>query len=135
MAGQRELMERFSRKMGEVTGQQTETAITRILVQIGMNSASMIPVDTSNLINSEYRKTMPTATGWKGEIGYGAEYALYVHEAPGTLKGKSVERDPNNPSRGVFWSPSGEPKFLEKGANELINSQQLSQIFQQSFKL
>lgn len=152
MAGQKEVLERFKLKMDEIKGVQTEAAITTILIQISTNTAPMVPIDTSNLINSEFRRTMQTTTGWSGEIGYGAEYALAVHNAPGTLKGEPREDFGMTSNRsefgpvipkafgggtgtGNYWDPDAEPRFLEKGAKQFIDENQIQAIFQREFKL
>lgn len=56
-------------------------------------------------------------------VGYTAIYAPWVHEMPGTLKGKPRPKKPGSSAdRGKFWDPQGkaEPKFLEKAAFENI---------------
>jgi len=121
MSGQKKLRASFDRYVKKVTEQQTEKAVTMLLIQIQLRSATMVPVATGNLINSEFRRAMPTMTGWSGEVGYGAEYAKLVHDAPGSLIGKSQLRDKERPSLGNVWDPNAEPKFLQKGAWQAIN--------------
>jgi hypothetical protein len=50
-------------------------------------------------------------------VGFTAAYALWVHEAPGTLMGGV----PRPGGRGFYWDPQGKagPKFLERPAREL----------------
>jgi len=121
-----EINRRFQQAVQHIEGGLTERAITMVLIQVGANTAPMIPIDTSNLINSQYRKVDKTAAGWKGELGYGARYAAAVHEASGKLKGT-----PRPKNRGTYWGPSGEPKFLEKGIEETIP--QLNQILREEY--
>ena len=40
-------------------------------------------------------------------------YAAYVHDATGKLKGQ-----PRANGRGDYWSPHGEPEFLKKAIEE-----------------
>ncbi len=63
------------------------------------------------------------------QVGYTASYALFVHEAPGTLLGKGVKRTAwftdsqgrkrrtgiTDGHKGKYWDPQGvaRPKFLE----------------------
>lgn len=76
----------------------------------------MTPVAaTSNLINSQFQEMMVNGTRITGRVGYSANYAVYVHEAKGTLKGKPR---PASQGGGNYWDPSGEPQFLTKGAND-----------------
>ena len=73
------------------------------------------PVDTSNLINSEIGPLISkTQSGVKAVVGFNAEYAFYVHNKTGKLKG--IPRANGN---GYYWSPDAEPKFLVKGFEEL----------------
>lgn len=100
-------------------GKLSERFVTKSLISISANTAPMVPIDTSFLLNSEYRKVEKRGAGFEGEIGFGAEYAQYVHEAPGVLVGQP--RDPENPGRGDFWDPAGEPEFLAKGLEAFIS--------------
>ena len=83
---------------------------------IGGYASLMTPVDTSNLINSQYRTVTKEGKRVVAAIGYTAKYAAAVHNAPGTLKGK-----PRRTGRGSYWDPDAEPKFLEKAATENMN--------------
>jgi len=50
-------------------------------------------------------------------VGFTSRYAIYVHEnMEPKLKG---EKRPSG--LGVYWGPSGQPKFLEQPARELAN--------------
>lgn len=71
----------------------------------------MTPRETSTLINSQFTDVQKIGTRWRVRIGYTAEYAKAVHDAPGTLKGTNTERQSG---KGVYWGPSGEPEFLRK---------------------
>ena len=59
---------------------ESELMLSVMLEAISANTKPYVPVDTSFLINSAYRSTDVVASGVIGEIGYGAEYAVYVHE-------------------------------------------------------
>ena len=57
-------------------------------------------------------------------VGYTANYALWVHEAPGVLKGKprgAKKGSKRGKYRGRFWDPQNraQPKFLEQPFREL----------------
>lgn len=83
-------------------------------LKIMANAKKMVPVDTGKLKGSGFVES-PKMSGGKPVvvIGFGAEYALAVHESPGTLKGepRTGER-----SKGRYWDPQGQaqPKFLQK---------------------
>lgn len=73
-------------------------------------AAGMTPQHLSPLINSVFKLVTKEEGRIVGRVGYTAEYALAVHEAPGKLRGK-----PRPDGKGVFWGPRGEPQFLKKG--------------------
>lgn len=111
---------RLNVALNDIEESQTEQAITDTLIQIGVNTAPMIPIDEGNLINTEFREVKQSASGWEGKVGYGNgryNYALYVHEASGKLAGQ-----PRANGNDTYWSPNGEPKFLLKGATETVNT-------------
>lgn len=101
-----------------VAGPVSERAVYEILSQGGAMAATMTPVDTSNLINSQYAQQIDVRQGKvSGHIGYTAGYAAAVHEAPGKLIGQA------RPSgRGDYWDPNAEPQFLSKGFNKIKSS-------------
>lgn len=104
---------KYDAMIGKITGQLSERTVTQVLI-IGQGHAhTMTPVDTSNLVNSQYRRVTPTDSGVIGMVGYTANYASAVHWAAGTLKGK-----PRPDGKGVYWGPDGEPQFLRKGFEE-----------------
>ena len=68
---------------------------------IGAREASVLtPIDTSTLLNSQFRNVGKRAGRIVGTVGYTAEYALAVH-------------DPDN--RQNFRRDSAEKEFLTKG--------------------
>lgn len=95
----------------DVRTRRAVRAIKSAMFIIGAESALMTPMDTGTLVNSQFQETMINGTRITGRIGYSANYAVYVHNASGIMKG--LPR-PNN--RGNYWDPSGEPKFLTKAA-------------------
>jgi len=109
---------RIVNKLPEFTEQVHKRAargLNAALVVLGSESAGRAPQDTSTLINSQIRSVRKEGDRVIGSLGFTAEYALAVHEAPGTLKGRPRPMR-NGKSHGVFWGPHGEPEFLKKGA-------------------
>lgn len=104
----------LNRIINDVKGRKVIRAIKSALLIVAPEAARMTPVaNTSNLINSQFQEIMVSGTRITGRVGYSANYALYVHEAKGTLKGRPR---PVSQGGGNYWDPSGEPKFLEKAA-------------------
>ena len=97
-------------KMRQVTedigGQRTNAAIYAVLSQGQAMAATLTPIDTGYLVDSAFG---PVVLDKTGRVGYTAEYAFWVHEAPGKLKGQP------RPSVGNYWDPNAEPKFLANG--------------------
>lgn len=54
--------------------------INEILKGIERHTLPFVPVDTSNLINSRYIKVIDADGKAVGEFGFGADYAVHVHE-------------------------------------------------------
>jgi len=133
----------LNRKLKEIGEPMTERFITSFLIQVQAKSSAMTPVDTSTLINSMYRKVNKSVKGWTGEFGYGAEYAKWVHEMPGTLKGKPRE-DFGTTKDGVsfgggtgvgnYWDPNGEPQFLKKAMEDALEND-LPALIAREFKI
>ena len=113
-----EINHRFREALQNIGVRDTERAITRVMIQVEGNTQPMIPRATSALANSVYRYVNPTPSGWRGDLGFGAEYAEYVHDAPGTLLGTNAPRYPRR--LGVVWGPNGQPQFLAKGVENTI---------------
>jgi hypothetical protein len=68
---------------------------------LGASEASVLtPIDTSTLLNSQYRKVEADGSRIVGTVGYTAEYALPVH-------------DPDN--KQTFRRASAEKEFLKRG--------------------
>lgn len=117
-------------KIEEISKERTERAIYAIVTQGSTVASLLTPVDTANLINSKFVTILPGGTGAKmtGRAGYSAEYAKWVHDAPGTLKGQprahfGKTREGvafgGGTEKGTYWSPNAEPKFLEKGFEQI----------------
>ena len=80
--------------------QKAARGVTQALI-IGASEASvMTPVDTSTLLNSQFRSVAKEGSKIVGTVGYTAEYAKYVH-------------DPKVKQR--FRRSTAEKEFLKKG--------------------
>lgn len=55
-------------------------SMTQALILGASEASSMTPIDTSVLINSQYRVVEKAGTKVVGRVGYTAEYALAVHD-------------------------------------------------------
>jgi hypothetical protein len=74
--------------------------MTQALI-LGASEASVLtPIDTSNLINSQYRHVEVQGDAVRGQLGYTADYAAAVH-------------DPSNPQ--TFRRATAQKEFLKEG--------------------
>lgn len=99
----------LKRTFRDIEETKTHAAVHALLSEIKAESDAKTPVDTSFLVNSSYLpKIYKQGNVTVGYVGYMAEYAMWVHDMPGTLKGQ-----PRSGNRGTYWAPDGDPKFLE----------------------
>ena len=118
VSGLQQVNARLNRELSRIGGPMTERFITEALIQTAARTAYYIPVDTSFLINSQFRNIKRAQDGWMGEMGYSAGYAVPVHEGP----------DKN-------WKKAGASnKFLEKGLKEMID-EDLQELIRRSYNL
>lgn len=119
----------------EIAQKKSRKAVTEVLITAAGFAATMTPIDTSNLINSQFREVSVDGEVVTGMLGYTAAYAAAVHDAKGTLLGKNVLRYKNDPSRGVVWAPDGEPEFLRKSFEAPDAVASIKQIVDRNMKI
>ena len=83
--------------------QKAARGVTQALILGASEASVMTPVDTSTLLNSQFRNVAKDGSKIVGTVGYTAEYARYVH-------------DPNVKQR--FRRSTAEKEFLRKGFEE-----------------
>ena len=83
--------------------QKAARGVTQALILGASEASVMTPVDTSTLLNSQFRSVAKDGSRIVGTVGYTAEYAKYVH-------------DPNVKQR--FRRSTAEKEFLRKGFEE-----------------
>ncbi|EOV1698140.1 TPA: HK97 gp10 family phage protein [Yersinia enterocolitica] len=90
----------LDRLIGDIQGRKAVRAITKALIIGASQAALYTPIDTSTLINSQFRDINVNGTRLTGRVGYSANYAMYVH-------------DPN--VKQTFRRATAEKEFLTKG--------------------
>lgn len=93
----------------DIQGRRALRAIQSALIIGSSQAALYTPIDTSTLLNSQYREVTASGTRIVGRVGYSANYAVYVH-------------DPNIPQN--FRRSTAQKEFLTKGfedSRELID--------------
>ncbi len=79
---------------------KVQRGMTQALILGASEAAAMTPIDTSTLINSQFRQVDKQAGRVVGRVGYTADYALPVH-------------DPDHPQN--FRRAGAQKEFLKKG--------------------
>jgi hypothetical protein len=111
----------FRVTLDRIAGPVSEGAVYAVLSQGAAMAQTMTPIDTSNLVNSQYAPQIDMSRGKvAGTVGYTAAYAAAVHSAKGTLRG--LPRDPQDYSCGDYWDPNAEPGFLSEGFEQIESS-------------
>lgn len=133
LRGIQEAIRKTEQIVGEITATKAVRAIKSANYIIRTEAATMTPIDTSALINSQYDTVDVSGTKITGRIGYSSKYALYVHNAPGTLRGQprahfgrtrnysdagplQAKSFGGGSLSGNYWDPHAEPRFLTKAA-------------------
>lgn len=60
--------------------QKAARGVTQALILGASEASVMTPVDTSTLLNSQFRRVDKEGSRIVGTVGYTAEYAKYVHD-------------------------------------------------------
>lgn len=113
--------------INDVKGRKAVRAIQSALILGSARAAYYTPIDTSTLINSQFREMDFSGVLITGRVGYSANYAAYVHEMSGKLKGqprahfgktREGKLFGGGTEKGNYWDPHAEPQFLSKGFDE-----------------
>lgn len=83
-----------------ITGKKIVRSLQSAMIIGSSQAALYTPIDTSYLLNSQFREIVVNGTRITGRVGYSANYAAYVH-------------DPANVQN--FRRPTAEKEFLTKG--------------------
>lgn len=103
VTGIREAQVNLNKLIGDIQGRKAVRAIQSALLIGGAQAALYTPIDTSTLINSQYRDISVNGTLITGRVGYSANYAVYVH-------------DPSIPQN--FLRSTAQKEFLTKGFDD-----------------
>ncbi|EPQ9955527.1 HK97 gp10 family phage protein [Enterobacter hormaechei] len=86
--------------VGDIQGRKVVRAMQSALIIGGSQAALYTPIDTSTIINSQFREITVNGNRVTGRVGYSANYAAYVH-------------DPSVPQK--FRRATARKEFLTKG--------------------
>lgn len=94
----------LNKLINDIQGRKVVRAIQSALIIGSSQAALYTPIDTSTLLNSQYRELDVNGTKVTGRVGYSANYAVYVH-------------DPNVPQ--TFRRATAQKEFLTKGFEDM----------------
>lgn len=137
--GAKRIVNNYRLKVKEISEQRTQEAVHSVLRAGSVAVQQFVPMDTGNLLQSQYAPQVITHTGKTvGHVGFTAQYALWVHEMPGKLKGqpradfgttRAGQDFGGGSGRGFYWDPDAEPQFMVKGFDQINPMQILEAIY------
>lgn len=101
--GMNQIRRNINALVKDIAERRAPRAISAALHEGALVAALYTPIDTSTLINSQYREVVSRGTRITGRIGYSASYAIYV-------------QDPAIPQ--TFRRSTAKKEFLQKGIEE-----------------
>lgn len=104
--------------IGEIQGRKAVRAIQSALIIGSSQAALYTPIDTSTLLNSQFRELIINGVLVTGRVGYSANYALSVH-------------DPNVKQK--FRRSTAEKEFLTKGFEDMRS--QIDQVMERELSV
>ncbi|WP_426713050.1 HK97 gp10 family phage protein [Cronobacter muytjensii] len=104
--------------INDVQGRKVVRAVQSALLIGGAQASLYTPIDTSTLLNSQFREIDANGTKVTGRVGYSANYAVYVH-------------DPNVPQ--TFRRATARKEFLTKGFED--TREQIDRVMKQELSL
>ncbi|MDE9540389.1 HK97 gp10 family phage protein [Xenorhabdus bovienii] len=104
VTGIREAKTKLNALIGDIRGKKVARAMYKALYIGSAHAALYTPIDTSTLINSQFRDVRFQGTRLTGRVGYSANYAVYVHDP-------KVKQS--------FRRATAKKEFLKSGFNEM----------------
>lgn len=101
--GVQQVSKNINRILGDIQGRRVIRALQSAMLIGSVRAALYTPIDTSALINSQFREITTNGAVVTGRVGYSTSYAVYVH-------------DPANPQR--FRRSTAKKEFLTAGFEE-----------------
>lgn len=101
--GIKQVSRNVNRAIDNIQDRKVVRALTSAMIIGASQAAIYTPIDTSYLINSQFREIVVNGTRITGRVGYTANYAAYVH-------------DPSIPQN--FRRATAQKEFLTKGFEE-----------------
>ncbi|GLY59657.1 hypothetical protein Pcaca05_05150 [Pectobacterium carotovorum subsp. carotovorum] len=103
VSGVRQSQAKLNALINDIQGRKAVRALQSAMLIGGAQSALYTPIDTSTLINSQFREIVVKGTRLTARVGYSANYAAMVH-------------DPSNKQN--FRRTTAKKEFLKEGFEE-----------------
>ena len=132
--GGRQLKQKYSVFVGNMTGPKTKGAMAKVLSAGMTNAKENSPFEYGTLINSAFRRIEGSATlGWRGVCGFAVSYAYYLHgdQSYTPLWKPRPPEDKDGPG----WNPFAVPRFLELGFIGPLARPEIERIIRESYKI
>lgn len=81
-------------------------AVTKVVITGAAHASVFTPIDTSTLLNSQYRRVFNSGQAIRGVVGYSASYAMPVHD-PDVVQ--------------AFRRATAQKEFLRKGFEDIAD--------------
>lgn len=104
--------------IADVQGRKVVRAIQSAMLIGSTQAALYTPIDTSTLLNSQFRELNANGTRVTGRVGYSANYAVYVHDP-------AVQQ--------TFRRVTARKEFLTKGFED--SREQIDAVMRQELQL
>lgn len=102
----------------------TERTMQSWLIVVGTEAAVMTPIDTSLLLNSQYKEQMSFFGVTIGRIGYAANYAQYVHDPKYPMNFRRATAEKEFLLKAIIQTEETRMKILRKNIDEFIKGKQ-----------
>lgn len=80
VTGIRESKAKLAAVIDDIKGKAVVRALQAAMIVGGSQAALYTPIDTSTLINSQFREIIVSGTRITARVGYSSNYATYVHD-------------------------------------------------------
>ncbi|GKX40427.1 HK97 gp10 family phage protein [Pectobacterium versatile] len=80
VSGIRESKAKLNALIGDIQGRKAARALQSAMIIGGTQAALYTPIDTSMLVNSQFRELVIKGTRLTGRVGYSTNYAMLVHD-------------------------------------------------------
>lgn len=107
---------RYKQITDRMAGPVTESVMTEIISAIGTRANFYAPLDTSALINSQFREVARSGSGVRGRIGYTQNYAAALNDRDDWTPQSAQTR----PIGTGGYNPNARPGYLVQGAGEAV---------------